>query len=504
MRNIDKNGRMASVFGDQTALFIILAGLAVRSLAAALIPPGFDEAYYGIYPWHLAWGYFDHPPAVAITAGLGQWLTGSRSAISLRLGAIFLFTLSSLLLYQICQQLHGRAAGRAALSLFHIIPYFSIGIGAFVFPDNALIFFWLLCIYCLLQFQKTQKDMYLLACGVSIGFALLSKYHAVLLILAIGCLMIFYPEWRTLWKRPASYLAMFIALVIFLPNLIWNARHDWISYTYQFGKGTSGLKFSVSDFTQAILIQAVYLLPWILFLLWMGAIKAYKNRNREINWLIPITVFPIFVFTLIGATRPILPHWPMPGYIGAIILSSGWIAGWNPVRKRWLGWGTAGILLLLIGFLAIQSLSGIVRMPLKSDLTLDGQGWPELIDHIEKQQYFPDEDLFLFSHKWFTGGELAYAAGKEHTVTVFNRKAPNAFPFWVRERELIGRDGLFISSNRYAADPQKLYGMFFSRIDSLDQLQTWRGRRPAKLFTIWHCQNYQGGFPFPYGESEQK
>ena len=58
-----------------TALAIL--GLVVlRLVAAAWTPLTFDEAYYWMWSKHLAGGYYDHPPGVAVVIRLGTLIAG--------------------------------------------------------------------------------------------------------------------------------------------------------------------------------------------------------------------------------------------------------------------------------------------------------------------------------------------------------------------------------------------------------------------------------------------
>ncbi|HFB68375.1 MAG TPA: glycosyltransferase family 39 protein, partial [Calditrichae bacterium] len=222
---------------DRWFLRIVLVGLVVRATLAALVPPGFDEAYYGVFAFHPAWGYFDHPPAVAVTAGIGMWLTGVVTAYTLRIGALLLFLGTSLVLYRLVLEMVNRPAALWSVFLLHVTPYFFYGMGAFVIPDNALGFFWLLTLYFMWKVYQTQNPRWFLAVGASTGLALLAKYHAVLLIGSIGYVLLFYRGWRQYLKTPYPYLGLMLAVLIFLPNILWNAAHQWISYRYQFGKG---------------------------------------------------------------------------------------------------------------------------------------------------------------------------------------------------------------------------------------------------------------------------
>src|SRR5205814_1359383 len=73
--------------------------------------------------------------------------------------------------------------------------------------------------------------------GVALGFAFWSKYTSILL--PVGVLIAFISH-RALWPRFAEwgpYAACLIANAIFLPVLVWNAQHHWISFTYQIQHG---------------------------------------------------------------------------------------------------------------------------------------------------------------------------------------------------------------------------------------------------------------------------
>ncbi|HEX04581.1 MAG TPA: hypothetical protein ENH10_05410, partial [Bacteroidetes bacterium] len=145
---------------DRLALTVLAASLIVRLVLSSLIGPGFDEAYYHLFARNLAWGYFDHPPAVAIVAGLGGWVFhGLKSVVwspfALRLGAVLLFTLTLPGFYLLAGRLYNRDAARFALILPHATPFFLVGAGAFVIPDNALIFAW---VWTLVIAERLRND----------------------------------------------------------------------------------------------------------------------------------------------------------------------------------------------------------------------------------------------------------------------------------------------------------------------------------------------------------
>src|ERR1700716_4714146 len=100
-----------------TAL-IILAMVALRLAAAAWTPLTFDEAYYWMWSKHLAGGYYDHPPGVAVVIRLGTMIAGDTE-LGVRLGSVLLALPMSWAVYRSAAILFGgvRVAATATLVL---------------------------------------------------------------------------------------------------------------------------------------------------------------------------------------------------------------------------------------------------------------------------------------------------------------------------------------------------------------------------------------------------
>ena len=486
------------IFKDKTALLILGIGFIVRIVASMFVTPGIDEAYYGVCSFFPAWGFFDHPPIVAITTGIGRWLSGSFSTLSLRFGAILLFIISAILMYYIVRSLFNRKAAIFSILFLHTIPYFFVGMGAFVIPDNALGVFWLLFIVSILRVHQTQKSVWFLLSGVSLGFAMLSKYHAILLIASIGFCLIAFNEWRRYWKSPFLYIGFILAGIIFLPNILWNAQHNWVSYAYQFGKGVSRNSLSFTNFYQGVLVQAAYLLPWIMIILIMGIIKTIDKNDKATRWLLPFALLPIGIFTLIGATQQILPHWPMPGYLAAIILTCGWMMKWKKPAVKWTFWSTGIVTAVLLVMIVIHSITGFLHLGVELDLTLEGYGWDEVIDELEQRDLL-NEDTFLFTHKYITGGELGYAAQKKYPVAVFDKRSAHHFAYWAPMDSLMGKDGIFVMHPRYTTSPEERYSEYFEEIIPLSGIMIYRNGKYEMTYNLWLCKNLQKPYPLEYG-----
>src|SRR5690349_2463772 len=102
----------------RNTVLTILALIALRLLAAAWTPITFDEAYYWTWSKHLAGGYYDHPPMVALVIRAGTMIAGDTE-LGVRLVSVLLALPMSYAVYRAAEILFGsvRVAATAALLL---------------------------------------------------------------------------------------------------------------------------------------------------------------------------------------------------------------------------------------------------------------------------------------------------------------------------------------------------------------------------------------------------
>jgi 4-amino-4-deoxy-L-arabinose transferase-like glycosyltransferase len=489
-----------NLWQEKPEIVIIGFALALRAFAAAVIPLGYDEAYYGLYSQNLAWGYFDHPPFVALSAGLGIWLSGLYEPFFLRLGALLLFIPSSYLIFSITARLFNRSAALFSLLLFSLTPYFLFGLGAFVIPDNTLGLFWLLFLYALVRLRQSDDKRWFLIAGASAGLALMAKYHAIFLPAGLLLLLVFSRQWHSYWRSIWLYGGLVIMTALFLPNLFWNAENQWITIVTQFGKGSAaGFNLSFSSFLQGLAVQAGYLLPWtMVFLIFVQLLTWREGRSEDI-WLLAFTVPTILAFTLIGASRPILPHWPMPGYLATFVLAGKVLSemSWRP--RRTLHFASAITLSIALILLVLQTATGILPLPKKGDITLDGQGWHEAVTSAEKRYALSVDRDFILVHKWFLGGQAGFASANRYAIAMVNYDAPHAFAWWHNPVSLLGKNAIAITSERYPDFPVEQLRKSFASVSS-DTLTSYRpNNAPAQRFYLWYCRDYRGGLTYRYG-----
>src|ERR1700685_4181107 len=215
-----------------------LTGLAVgalRVVAAASTPLTFDEAYYWMWSKHLAFGYYDHPPGVALVIRLGTMIAGDTE-LGVRLVSILLALPMSFAVYRTAEILFGgqRVAATATV-LLNVTLMAAVGT-LIVTPDSPLLAASSFVLFFLAKVLETGRGSWWLAVGAAVGVALLSKYTALFFGPAILIWLVTVPKLRRWLISPWPYLGGLVALAIFAPVLLWSADHHWVSFIKQIGR----------------------------------------------------------------------------------------------------------------------------------------------------------------------------------------------------------------------------------------------------------------------------
>ena len=224
----------------------ILALVALRLVAAAYTPLTFDEAYYWMWSKHLAGGYYDHPPMVALVIRLGTMIAGDTE-LGVRLVSILLALPMSWAVYRTAAILFGGHAAwlrpRPSCSMSTLMAAVGTMI---VTPDAPLLVASSFVLFFLAKVLETGRGAWWLAVGAAVGAALLSKYTALFFGPAILIWLVAVPKLRRWLISPWPYLGGIVALAIFSPVILWNADHQWVSFIKQIGRAR------IEDFRPAL------------------------------------------------------------------------------------------------------------------------------------------------------------------------------------------------------------------------------------------------------------
>lgn len=501
-------------------LGLLLGSWVLRLLIAWLLPPGFDEAYYFLYTQHWDWSYFDHPLMVAVTTAMGPWLTGYLSPLTLRLGALGLYGLSTGLLYLTGRRLFGATVGMWGVAIASLCPLFIFSFGLLAAPDNGLIFWWSAVMYvAVLEFFPTENayrpTAKIALIGVLLGLACLSKYHGFILGVSLVGFCLTSARHRRALVSPWTGVALTLFAFTLMPLVYWNTQHDWLSFGFhlssRFDGGSSSPGFNPLTMVGVWLVGVAYLFPSLGLPLWWASGRSLWQlgdlRQRFVLWLgLPIAAG----FTLLGGVTHIYPAWPAPGLWSLSLLLALAVASWSPSTiRRWLlssALVMATLLLFALGHVALGTLQqpgGMVQlMPPETDPTTT------MIDVVQlrrRLQVGVGEDAiasvdFLVTNEFWLSGyiDMAISPFTSAPVMAFTQD-PRGHAVWFAPTDWVGYSGLFVTIADYDQNEiRATYAPYFERFNLLESVATQRAGATTETFYLYDVGKLIAPYKYPY------
>lgn len=271
--------------------FVLLINI-IQACSSALLN---DEPYYWIYARYLSWGYFDHPPMIALLIKLGGMITGGE--IGVRLLPLIL---GSGTFYVICKIIDDEVEGEINFKLLAMLLLSSLFLNLYSFlaiPDTPLLFFGALFLYAYRRYLNQNNLLNTSLLGVIAALLLYSKYHGILV---IGLTLL---SNLKLLRRPSFYLIVIIGVVLYVPHILWEIGHDYPTIRFQFSgrSGGLGIQHTLSYLGE----QAAVTGPVILLLFAI----LYRPSN-QFQKTLKYNVVGVFVFFLISSLKAMVNvHW---------------------------------------------------------------------------------------------------------------------------------------------------------------------------------------------------
>src|ERR1700738_155016 len=293
---------------------LIAALTALRVIYASVIDLRTDEAYYWTWSKENVLSFLDHPPMIAWFIRFGTAIFGDTN-FGVRFAGILAMLVTQLLLAGILRRVtHDVRAVVLAVLMPEAALYYGL-LMAKVSPDVALIPFATAMVWALIRLHESGDARWWLAAGVFAGLALLSKFTAVMLIPAVAAFVLV-PDWRRRWLlSPYPWAAALIAIVLFLPVLIWNNQHDWASFRFQLVRATATHELSLRTVGDFIGLQfglvGFILLPVVLSGLALTAWRGYHRGDAVAILLSTAVLVPFGYFFWKSLSLRVGDTWPM-------------------------------------------------------------------------------------------------------------------------------------------------------------------------------------------------
>ena len=401
-------------------LSVILFVTFIRILALGTSELNFhgDEAQYWSWSQTLDWGYYTKPPMIA-------WIIYSTTSIlgdaewTARISSPLLHAGTSFFCALVADKLYGRDAAFWTGITFLTIPAVSFS-SCIISTDVPLLFFWSLSLYLLVKTLQERSVIYSVLLGAAIGFGLLSKYAMAYFFICIFISCLLFKDYRWFLKSWSLLISISIALVILIPNIIWNMDQGWVTVTHVGDNiNLKGQLFNLQQLISFLGEQFGVFGPILFCVLIFFIILLLKGQiEKREAWLLCFILPILGIVTVQSFLSRANANWAATAYVGATILVTGWLVA---NHRRWILKVSISLHFITMGAITFYflSLPGYYP-PLKSDPLRKLRGWSELSQKLSNTMHnYPNHILLTDDRK--TMASLLYGLrGKPYLLQIWD------------------------------------------------------------------------------------
>ena len=334
-------------------IFFLLLFFVINVLQGSLTPLFEDEAYYWVWSQNLAFGYFDHPPMVALWVKLGDLIFNGE------FGLRFMSTISfGIMLWLIWMMVDLKTKWQhVALFYLLIVSMTMIQVFGFIItPDTPLLLFTALFLLAYKRFLNQETLINVVFLGSAMAGMLYSKYHGILVIA-----FVFLSNWKLL-KNKKFWLAAVVGLLLFIPHLVWQYDNGFPSFVYHLKERGKKPYTIFNTLTHLVNVIAVVGLTFPVIYSAFFKQKAKDQFNLALSYI--VYGFIIFFF-LVSFTSEPQAQWLVVILIPLILITFPYFVQ-NLKDRKWLiilGCTQLGILMIFRVFLAFPGISPVTLEP---------------------------------------------------------------------------------------------------------------------------------------------
>ena len=381
-----------------------VTAVAVVVHAAVLTRYGWfgDEFYYVICGRHPAWGYVDQPPLTPFLARLAAEIPPDNGLLGLRALAVAFQAACVVLTALLTAELGGRR--RAQIIAAGAVAASPIFVGASLLFGTTVTdqFFWVAILVLVARALRLGTTRAWLPAGLVAGLGLENKSTVAVLLLGIGVGLALFR--RPVLRTRGPWLAGVLAVLIEVPNLVWDAQNRWINLSM-----TRSLAHKSGGPLGSLLVQlpelALLDVGTLLIGLWiLGTRQLNSAEQRGQRWILSVAVVAVVVFTASGGKA----YYPAPALAGLFAAGAVRVERVDSRRGRRL-WpvliaiSAITTVLTCLPVLPVQTANKI--RALNPDV-MDTYGWPQFVSEVAEATKSLPPGVPIFTSSYEEAGAL--------------------------------------------------------------------------------------------------
>ncbi|BAU55167.1 glycosyltransferase family 39 protein [Mucilaginibacter gotjawali] len=289
-------------------LIFVLIKIGLNLLAIAHFGFHRDEFLHLVLADHLDWGYKEVPPFIALLAKItisifGNSVFAARIFPTIAGGFIIWFT------GQITVELGGK---RFAVALACLALIFSPAFAASDYLFQPVVFdqlWWVLAVWLLVKYCNTSSVKYLYFLGMAVGVGMLTKYSMAFFTFSLLFGILISKQRKMLFNRHILGGAL-VALLIWLPNIIWQFQHHLPVFTHMSTLQKEQLDY-IQPFDyikQELMVNGIALFVWLTgFIFLLFSFRLHKFQFLAIAFVLIFT----FLLVMHGKSYYLFGAYPM-------------------------------------------------------------------------------------------------------------------------------------------------------------------------------------------------
>jgi 4-amino-4-deoxy-L-arabinose transferase-like glycosyltransferase len=349
-----------------------------------------DEFYYLASGRRLAWGYVDHPPLTPFLYRVSDTLFGS-SLFGLRVVPAFLHGGLVLLTALLARELGGDARAQIAAAIAAAVAPMLLTLGHFLSTVTPEVLIWCAITLFVIRLLNGGDPRLWLVVGALVGVGFLDKWTTEFLVLGLAVGLLLVPE-RTVLRTPWLLAGIAVALVIWAPNLWWQARHRWPQFEVAKGLRNPGEAWFTAPGVIILSGAAIILaIPGLLWLIRSPDASHYRALAIAFGVIVVAVTVTQGKPYYAGSFTPVLFA---AGATAAVTTSTAWLTAMAV-------WGvlSAPLAMPLLPLATAESIRHVNK-----EVT-EMVGWPQLVDTVD-QVYEQHPDATILASNYSEAGVI--------------------------------------------------------------------------------------------------
>ena len=429
----------------------------------------FDEAYYWYYSQNMAWGYFDHPPMVALLVKISSFFFNGE--LGVRFMSCVLSAVNILLLWLMIDNPKKNDYVKHFFVLVFSMTLLN-AYGFFTLPDTPLLFFTSCFLLTYKHFIKKPTAVIAILLGVFMAALMYSKYHAVLVIFFVLLSNL------KLVTNKYAWLSVTVALCCYAPHFYWLYENDFVSIKYHLYERPNGA-YSFEKYTLGFFVNLVAVFGLTFPFIYKALFKT-KGNDLFNKALIYLTYGVLIFFFISSFNRRVQTQWIIIICIPLVVIAFNYMLQ----NKQALTWIFR--LGLINTVLIIYLRMGLAYQPLLFNFFYESHGNKEWAQAIEKEV---GNIPVVFENSYRNAPMYSFYTNGTPTFSLNNfmyRK--NQYSINDSEEKVRGKDVAYIS--KYSNNPTFTYtredgglykGKYISNFQSYRKLECIIEDTPVSL-----------------------